>query len=124
MLLCKAKESNISGNIQGGKLSGNTQESAIEAISTNPNTQLQSSNESNNPISASSIEDNMNIDTAEKIIEILISKALASTKHQQNIDNSCNIYLMLTLILLKLSVLIEIENQIFMLEKKKHKLHF
>ena len=120
---CKTKKSNSSSNIRGRKPSGNIQKGSAETIFVDPNTQLQSSNQNNNPASASSIEDNINIDTVEKIIEIPTNKALASIKCQQDVDNLYNTYSMLTLTLSKLFALIEVEKQIFMLEKRKHKLH-
>ena len=123
MPLRKAKGGDLSSNIQGGKPFGNTQEGSAKTISADPNTQLQSSNESNNPALASSIEDNMDIDTTEKIIEIPTSEASASTERQQDIDNPHNTYLTLTPVLSELSVLAEVEKQILMLEERKHKLH-
>ena len=105
----KIKESNPSNNIQGGKSFSNTQESSIETIFANSNTQLQNSNESNNLALASSIEDNMNIDTTKRIIELPISEASASIKRQQNIDNSRNTHPTLMPTSSKLSALAEVE---------------
>ena len=119
----KVKRSNFSSNIQGGKLSSNTQEGSAETISADLNTQLQSSNESNNLALTSSIEDNMNIDTAERIIEYLTGEASTFTERQQDVDNLRNTHSMLTPTLSKLSALAEVEKQILMLEEKKHKSH-
>ena len=66
----------------------------------------------------------MYIVTTEKIIEIPTGKASASTEHQQNVDNPRNTYPTLTPTLTKLSVLVEVEKQIFMLEERKRKLYF
>ena len=68
MPLRKAKGGDSYSNIQGEKPFSNTQESSAETISADSNTQLQSSNESNNFAPNSSIKDNMVIDTAERII--------------------------------------------------------
>ena len=123
MPLRKAKGDNPSSNIQGRKPSNNTPKSSAETIFADPNTQLQSSNESNNLAPASSIEDNIDIDTIERIIEIPTGKASASTKHQQDVDNPRNTYPTLTPTLSELSVLAEVEKQILMLEERKRKLH-
>ena len=119
----KAKESNLSSNIQGEKPSSNTQKGSAETISADLNIQLQSSNKNNNPAPVSSIENNMDINTAERMIEIPTGEASASMKRQQNVDNPRNTYPMLMSTLSKLSMLAEIEKQILMLEEKKHKLH-
>ena len=119
----KAKGSNPSNNIQEGKPSNNTQESSAETISANLNTQLQSSNESFNSALVSFIEDNINIDTTEKIIEIPTGEASASIERQQDVDNSRNTHPTLMPILLELSTLAEVEKQILMLKERKRKLH-
>lgn len=65
--------------------------------------------QSNTPAFVSSTKNNININTMEKIIKILTTKALILMEHQWNIDGLNNIKNMLIPILLKFFELVNIK---------------
>lgn len=105
------------------KPSGNTQKNSVKTFFVGPNTQLQGSNKNNIFALISFIEDNIDVDTIKKIIEISITEALTSMERQQDVNSLNNVKNTPTLILLKFSESIDVEKQIFLLEKKKRQLH-
>lgn len=103
---------------KGGETSGNIHERSAEASTADPNTQLQVSHDSNNPAPISFTEDNMDIDTMKKIIEIPTTEALASMGRQQEVDALSKTQSVLTLTSLESSARIDIKP-----EEKKRKSH-